>query len=166
MEGMATTTRVTIDHDVIRRWAEQRHARPTFVKGTGILRLDFPGYSGEGKLQPKAWNDFFKRFDESNLAFVYQDRTARGQSSNFNKLVGRETVNLASGETKTAPPRRQRKAQSRTAAATSSRAAKGAKRTPPKTNRASKHGTPSPRKGAKSTKSTGRSATRTGKPRS
>jgi hypothetical protein len=83
---MASKTRVTVDHDEIRRWAEARGARPTVVKGTSIIRLDFPGYSGEGKLQPIDWNEFFRRFEEGNLALIYQEKTARGQTSNFNKL--------------------------------------------------------------------------------
>jgi hypothetical protein len=46
----------TTDHDEIRQWAEARNGRPAVVKSTrgkgddtGILRIDFPGYSGPGK---------------------------------------------------------------------------------------------------------------------
>jgi hypothetical protein len=161
---MATPTKVTIDHDEIRQWAERRRARPTVVKGTGIIRLDFPGYSGEGKLQPKNWDEFFRRFDESNLAFIYQDKTARGQTSNFNKLVGRETVDLESGA-KTAPPRRRRRTQTtRSTARATTEKAQGTTRARPKTARGAKHGTRST--GKATTKSAGRSTTRTGKTRS
>jgi hypothetical protein len=86
------------DHNEIRRWAERRGARPTCVKGTGrkgdtgMIRLDFPGYSGARSLQPISWNDWFKSFDENNLALLVQDRTARGQQSNFSKLVARKTA--------------------------------------------------------------------------
>ena len=47
-----TESKVTFDHDEIRRWAEERNAKPACVKGTGggsdigMIRLDFPGYSG------------------------------------------------------------------------------------------------------------------------
>ena len=47
-------THATTDHDEIRRWAEERGAKPSCVKGTGgkrdtgMIRLDFPGYSGDG----------------------------------------------------------------------------------------------------------------------
>ena len=37
-------------------------------------------------------DEFFEKFDESNLALLYQEETASGQRSNFNKLVGRETA--------------------------------------------------------------------------
>jgi hypothetical protein len=110
---MATSARVLIDHDEIRRWAEARGARPARVKGTGgkgdpgILRLDFPGFSGEESLEPLSWDQWLKAFDENNLALIVQDRTASGQPSRFNKLVSRESV---LGE---APPRRRTAAPAR-----------------------------------------------------
>lgn len=33
------------------------------------------------------WDDFFEKFDENDLELVYQEKTAEGQKSNFNKLV-------------------------------------------------------------------------------
>jgi hypothetical protein len=63
-----------------------------------MIRLDFPGYSGADSLQPVEWDDWFESFDNSNLALVVQEKTARGQQSNFNKLIGRETAgNRAKG---------------------------------------------------------------------
>jgi hypothetical protein len=86
----------TADHDEIRRWAEARNAHPSKVKGTGkskddpgMIRLDFPGYSGEGSLQEISWDEFFKAFDDNELAFIYQEKTAGGKRSNFNKFVSR-----------------------------------------------------------------------------
>lgn len=93
---MSTLSKTTHNHDDIRKWAEARGGKPTHVKGTGgkddpgILRIDFPGYSGEGKLEPISWEEFFEKFDEQNLALVYQEKTADGKQSNFNKLVSRE----------------------------------------------------------------------------
>ncbi|MBV8937003.1 MAG: hypothetical protein JO095_14515, partial [Alphaproteobacteria bacterium] len=43
-------------------------------------------------LEEISWEEFFEKFDESELALLYQEETARGQRSNFNKLVGRETA--------------------------------------------------------------------------
>ena len=54
-----------------------------------MIRLDFPGYSGAQSLEHIKWNDWFRKFDESNLGLLVQDKTARGQKSNFNKLVSR-----------------------------------------------------------------------------
>jgi len=89
---------VTVDHTFIRKWAEQRGAHPAAVKRTakdddpGIIRLDFPGYSGEHSLVEISWDDFFEKFEEKRLALVYQDRTADGKLSNFNKLVNRDSM--------------------------------------------------------------------------
>jgi len=82
----------------IRQWAEARGGRPAVVKSTrgkgdnpGILRIDFPGYSGSGSLEEISWEEIFENFDREKLALVYQETTARGQKSNFNKIVSRET---------------------------------------------------------------------------
>ncbi|HEX2140349.1 MAG TPA: hypothetical protein VHG33_11630 [Woeseiaceae bacterium] len=89
------STKRTDNHDTIRRWAEERNARPSRVKRTGggddpgILRLDFPGYSGDDDLEEISWDEFFRKFDESGLDFIYQERTESGERSNFNKLVNR-----------------------------------------------------------------------------
>jgi hypothetical protein len=91
-------SKVTFDHDEIRRWAEDRDAKPACVRGTGgagdigMIRLDFPGYSGEDTLEHISWEDWFSKFDDRNLALLYQETTAEGQKSNFNKLVSRETA--------------------------------------------------------------------------
>lgn len=95
---MANLSKTTRDHEEIRRWAEERGGKPAHVRNTGttedigILRIDFPGYSGEGSLEPISWEDFFEKFDDRGLALVYQEETAGGQKSNFNKLVSAETA--------------------------------------------------------------------------
>ncbi|HEX7969343.1 MAG TPA: hypothetical protein VF502_14075 [Stellaceae bacterium] len=94
------TTKVTTDHETIRRWAEERGAKPAAVRSTrrkddpGIIRLEFPGapHADDENLEEISWDDWFKKFDEANLAFVYEDETADGKKSSFNKLVSRETI--------------------------------------------------------------------------
>jgi len=94
----SSKSRVLTDPEEIRRWAEERGARPACVKGTGgggdvgMIRLDFPGFSGEESLQRISWDDWFEELEEKNLALVVQDTTADGKKSNFNKIVSRETV--------------------------------------------------------------------------
>ncbi|MET8654580.1 hypothetical protein [Nocardia aurea] len=84
-------TLVTRDHEVIRRWAEQRGARPATMPGSeynghlGVLRFDFPGYGG-AVLRPVDWEEWFATFDERRLEFRYQDQRADGSRSNFNRL--------------------------------------------------------------------------------
>jgi hypothetical protein len=103
MARTSAASRPLTDHEEIRRWAEQRGAKPTCVRGTGggedvgMIRLDFPGFSGAGKLEEISWDEWFDKFDESGLALLVQDKTARGQKSNFNKLVSRETARASEG---------------------------------------------------------------------
>lgn len=91
------TTHTTTDHDTIRRWAESRGGEPACVRGTGsaddpgIIRLDFPGYSGEESLEKISWNQWFDKFEEQGLALIYQEQTDSGDKSNFNKLVERDS---------------------------------------------------------------------------
>src|SRR3954471_20545450 len=87
------SSQTTTDHEQIRRWAEERGGKPSCVKGTGgkgdtgLLRIDFPGYSGGDSLQEIGWDEFFEKFDDQKLALLYQEQTAGGDQSNFNKLV-------------------------------------------------------------------------------
>jgi hypothetical protein len=88
-------SKTTTDHDEIRRWAEERGGKPARVKGTeagdddaGILRIDFPG-GEEDRLEEISWDEWFKKFDEENLAFLYQDEVKSGDESRFFKLVKR-----------------------------------------------------------------------------
>ena len=93
---MAGESKTTTDHEEIRRWAEEREGRPASVRGTGsgddvgLLRIDFPGGAGEDKLEPISWEEFFEKFDEKKLAFVYQENTKDGGESRFFKLVNRD----------------------------------------------------------------------------
>ncbi len=92
----AGSSKITSDHDVIRKWAVARGAKPASVKGTGgketgVLRLMFPGYSAgrSQSLKEISWEDFFNKFEENNLALIYQDETKSGERSNFNKFIKR-----------------------------------------------------------------------------
>lgn len=88
--------KATTDHETIRRWVEERDGVPARVKASGsagdpgILRIDFPGFSGGQSLEPIEWDTFFKAFEDNHLAFLYQDE----RESRFSKLVDRDTVDL------------------------------------------------------------------------
>ena len=92
------SSRTLIDHAEIQQWAEERDAKPAAVRSTendddiGIIRLDFPGYSGSDSLEEVGWDEWFEQFDNRNLALVVQEETANGKPSNFNKLVSRDSV--------------------------------------------------------------------------
>lgn len=125
-----SSSRVLTDHDEIQSWAEERGAKPAAVRNTsgdndpGIIRLDFPGYSGGDSLQAIEWSEWFEKFDENNLALVVQEKRANGQRSNFNKLVNRENVEESSDEESESMSRRsssKRSSSSRTNSGRSTR---------------------------------------------
>ena len=92
---MATGTseaKITTDHDEIREWVEERGGHPARVKGTEVLRIDYPGFSGEQRLEEITWDEFFEAFEENNLAFLYQENTKDGKESRFSKLVDRDNA--------------------------------------------------------------------------
>ena len=96
------SSRTLTDHDEIQQWAEERGAKPAAVRSTendddiGIIRLDFPGYSGNDSLEEVGWDEWFEQFDNRNLALIVQEETANGKPSNFNKLVSRDSVEESS----------------------------------------------------------------------
>ncbi|HVR38601.1 MAG TPA: hypothetical protein VMU84_05860 [Thermoanaerobaculia bacterium] len=51
----------------------------------GLLRIDYPGYSGEDTLEEISWEEFFRKFDKEKLAFLYDD----DKKSRFSKFVNR-----------------------------------------------------------------------------
>ena len=92
---MASQSKTTTDHDEIRPWVEEHDGKPVSVRGTengddaGVLRIDFPGGAGADQLEPISWDEWFEKFDESGLAFLYQEHKASGEDSTFFKLVSR-----------------------------------------------------------------------------
>lgn len=93
---MAGESKTTTDHEEIKHWVEERGGKPAVVRGTenegegaGLLRINFPGYSGEDTLEEISWDEFFQTFDEKSLAFLYQDETAEDEESRFFKFVRR-----------------------------------------------------------------------------
>jgi hypothetical protein len=88
--------RATINHDQVRDWVEARGGHPARVKGTnldgdvGLLRIDYPGFSGEETLEAISWDDWFRGFEQHHLAFLYDPRP----NSRFSKLVERDNVEV------------------------------------------------------------------------
>jgi competence ComEA-like helix-hairpin-helix protein len=87
---MASASRTT-DHETIQRWVDARGGHPAHVKrgsnanDPGILRIDYPGFSGGQSLEPLDWDAWFDAFEDNKLAFLYQDEP----DSRFSKLVRR-----------------------------------------------------------------------------
>ena len=95
---MAGESEITTNHEEIQTWVEDRGGHPARVIGSnkgdsgGILRIDYPGYSGEETLEPISWTEFFEAFEANNLAFLYQDETKDGKESRFSKFIDRDSA--------------------------------------------------------------------------
>ena len=95
----AREKKTTIDHEQIRRWVRDRGGRPAHVKGTehhddqaGLLRIELPGHVGGETLEAIQWDEFFRRFEESALAFLYEEETESGRPSRFHRLISRRSL--------------------------------------------------------------------------
>ena len=90
-------SKITTDHGKIQTWTEERGGWPARVKdsksknSSGILRIDYKGYSGGDTLERISWEEFFEGFEDNNLAFLYQDKTKDGEQSRFSKLIDRDS---------------------------------------------------------------------------
>jgi hypothetical protein len=98
--------KTTIDHTQIKHWVEERGGHPARVKGTnekgtsGVLVINYPGYSGTQTLEAISWDQFFQGFEENRLAFLYQDEIDAGSESRFSKLVNRDPARQTSRATR------------------------------------------------------------------
>lgn len=86
------------DHDDIRRWAEQRGARPARAEGAkqgedGMICLGFPGRAIGDSPAEISWEEWFSAFDARGLALLV-DGAEEGnpRPSNFNKLMPRDAL--------------------------------------------------------------------------
>jgi hypothetical protein len=86
---------VTVDHAAIRKWAEDRHGHPATGAKPGerpsaeMLRIEFPDQLSPEFLRKISWTEFFRTFDRSGLAFLYEDEVEDGIESRFYKFVRR-----------------------------------------------------------------------------
>jgi hypothetical protein len=84
----------TRDHDLIRRWADRRHAVPAtgektdsgqasvrVTDGDAGIRFNFPG---AGRFRPIAWDEWFANFETHELIFVFErDRAGHAPGSRY-----------------------------------------------------------------------------------
>lgn len=83
---MEATTKITTDHQHIRDWANSRNGQPAVKDGKPFISFS----AGDG--EPIFWEDFFKRLEGDNLAFMYRDEVDpddKSKLSVFNEMVDR-----------------------------------------------------------------------------
>jgi hypothetical protein len=104
---MTGETNTTTDHDSIRAWVEARGGSPARVTTDedegdepGLLRVALPEAPAEEPLETISWDDFFRIFEESELAFVCSE-TQEGEERLAYRFVPRVSEEPAEEE---APP--------------------------------------------------------------
>jgi hypothetical protein len=84
---------LTRDHDVVRRWAEARHAEPATGEATPSgphtvhindggagIRFNFPGAAA---FRPISWDEWFENFDQHRCAFVFDNGSSLPLSNRY-----------------------------------------------------------------------------------
>ena len=88
-ETMPGKSKVTTDHNKIKRWTEERRGWTATVKDTGqgdnlgVLRIDTQASAAKEHAEKNHLGEFFEAFEENKLAFLYQDEVAPGGKSIF-----------------------------------------------------------------------------------
>lgn len=129
-------SKTTKDHDEIRQWAEARGAVPAEIASTaagnrvGILRFQFANapHANDSALQEISWEEFFEKFDASGLELVYQEQTAEGAESNFNKLIYPENEHASKDRSSSKKASAAKKSSAKKAAAKTAKKAASAKK--------------------------------------
>jgi hypothetical protein len=93
-----SSARTTTNREAIRKWVEKRGGHPAIVaatensqgRGGGLLRIDYdePGGNDDTRLHRITWDEFFKIFDENDLAFLHDPEG----NSRFSKCVAKESA--------------------------------------------------------------------------
>ena len=84
---------ITIDHAMIRAWAERRGARPSTDEGDERpWPLVFDSGSPDAGLREISWDEFFAEFERADLAFVCRAEGEAGEPDDFHEFVVRSTV--------------------------------------------------------------------------
>jgi hypothetical protein len=87
-----SSAKTTTDHDTIRKWVEKHKGHPAIVRSGnsgGVLRIDFdePGGNDDTRLERIEFDEFFRVFDDSDIAFLHGEGESR-----FNKFVAKESA--------------------------------------------------------------------------
>jgi hypothetical protein len=77
--------RITRNHEEIKHWAEERDGVPAVPKTNDVssktpqgLYIDFLDNGENKEMKQISWNEFFEKFEEKDLAFVYKDKVELG----------------------------------------------------------------------------------------
>ena len=81
----------TTSHSEIRMWVESRGGHPAVDRHGVRLRIDFDSRKADQQRDTTVrripWDDFFRRFDEGNMQFVYQNAGRDGVTSRYYRIM-------------------------------------------------------------------------------
>ena len=90
-------SRMTTDHEEIRKWVEEHGGRPAAISdtggidGPGILTIDF----GDGSMvEPITWEEFFRNFEDKRLEFFYQDEPLDDEDARLFRFLVKDEASL------------------------------------------------------------------------
>lgn len=87
-------SKISSDHETVKRWAQERGGKPAKVKGTGgngsVGMIRFTFSKTHHALEEISWDEFFKEFDKNGLALLYQEQTRDGKQSRFFKFISKQ----------------------------------------------------------------------------
>ena len=91
--AIVTPIHLTIDHAIIRSWAERRRGHPATLEGDErpwplLFEFGPPGPD----MEEIDWQCFFGEFQRANLAFTYRDTLPDGKLDYTYAFVHRSTV--------------------------------------------------------------------------
>ena len=84
--------KVTVDKERMKQWIEAYHGWPALkisppgLEPSSSLRIGFPGCEDREQLAIVSWEEFFKIFEQENLAFLYQDPPRSDLSTSYTFL--------------------------------------------------------------------------------
>jgi hypothetical protein len=95
---MSSRPKSTTSLEEIRQWAESRGGYPAIARrddggGADSVEIVFSGVDTDEDDKPEeiSWDEFYRRFSQANLKFVYQEKTPSGKLSHLWKFVDRVT---------------------------------------------------------------------------
>lgn len=89
-------SKITSNRDKIKSWVEKRGGKPAILceeqpltENHGVLRILFPGDDIKENVKVVTWDQFFERFDQSHLGFMYDEEQSENLHNSFFKFVSR-----------------------------------------------------------------------------
>ena len=81
--------KITTDRNVIEKWAKARHGWPAIVRtatNVGVemaLSIVFPDGEDRESANKISWEEFFEKFDQQNLVFMYREKDPNQKLSRY-----------------------------------------------------------------------------------